>query len=646
MERFLAETPQEGIPSFRSDALLSALENASFQTSSNTHEPARSSSAISDKANSADSFLNDVNLNHETRIDTKPISLPFNTLPADLNDDSILLEPLAHVYKLERVESRIAENSLVGEIFECSEGSMEASLRLGKKSSLEPSISFPPEAWGELRSMDSHFVTLIDNARLIYHSRHNRSASFLDLLTSYASFEHEWNRKGEHGAPYIIGRIEDQNVSGRDLPIVSVLLDSRNLLVRVCQNISWLQENSLCDGFISLIYIDDTRTNVAKLVTVSYSQILKLTQWVDRILKATFWGILQGIEILGTTCMPSTFMFKEHLGEIYDFLSNNLEGIQDVLVGVISMISHVLNLTVLLYCGAHLEPVDELYLNRSIEKFEITGRDKKMVDRNVTISRHRLGCLDDFLKGHPVWIFSFDNEVRPSESSTLMASIRLHLSTSIIGFADLWGPVWEMKRQNGDGGNLHHYDAGSGSIINWSQSGNPSSRALETEISCHWSSNKSEVENAAPILLRERLLIGGESHISLSSRDRCNLKHYDIQRMLQVADCLKYTGTQKPQKTLDSETIQVGGSHFVQMGYGRTYKQRSGKPLKDRIVELWTHEPACRNPRTLQIWGGLEISICTINARRRKLVHILGSSTMLSFLQDQFFKWPDNCYKG
>ena len=141
---------------------------------------------------------------------------------------------------------------------------------------------------------------------------------------------------------------------------------------------------------------------------------------------------------------------------------------------------------------------------------------------------------------------------------------------------------------------------------------------------------------------RQRLLIGGGSHWSLSIRDRCEFKRYEVRRMLQVAGCLKHIGTQKPRKRLDTETVQLGVGHIATTSYGRTYKQRPGRSLKDRFVELWTHEPACRNPQTLEIWGGLEVSLCTINARGRKLVHILGSPTMISFLENHFFAWLDD----
>jgi hypothetical protein len=70
----------------------------------------------------------------------------------------------------------------------------------------------------------------------------------------------------------------------------------------------------------------------------------------------------------------------------------------------------------------------------------------------------------------------------------------------------------------------------------------------------------------------------------------------------------------------------------------RTYKRR-GKTWKEAWTEAWRNNPESRNIRILEFKFGVEVSACTYNARRRRLVSLLGSKTMMNHLRNGALTW-------
>ena len=75
--------------------------------------------------------------------------------------------------------------------------------------------------------------------------------------------------------------------------------------------------------------------------------------------------------------------------------------------------------------------------------------------------------------------------------------------------------------------------------------------------------------------------------------------------------------------------------------YQAQFKHRPGVTWKEYFVERWKMEPDRRNPRLLEYWFGVEVSLCTFNSRRQRLLHILGSKAMRNHLLNVFFTWTD-----
>ncbi|KAI9733450.1 MAG: hypothetical protein M1818_007198 [Claussenomyces sp. TS43310] len=74
---------------------------------------------------------------------------------------------------------------------------------------------------------------------------------------------------------------------------------------------------------------------------------------------------------------------------------------------------------------------------------------------------------------------------------------------------------------------------------------------------------------------------------------------------------------------------------FVNASGTVVYKRQNGHTTKDALVERWRHNQ--RNPMDLEAFSGVEVSLCTRNARR--LLHILKCQTMCNYLRGMSFQW-------
>lgn len=68
------------------------------------------------------------------------------------------------------------------------------------------------------------------------------------------------------------------------------------------------------------------------------------------------------------------------------------------------------------------------------------------------------------------------------------------------------------------------------------------------------------------------------------------------------------------------------------MGYQRSYKLRTTRTWKQALLESWENSPERRNPWVLQHHCGVEISMCTRNSRRIRLIEVLRTQTMRNFM--------------
>lgn len=318
-----------------------------------------------------------------------------------------------------------------------------------------------------------------------------------------------------------------------------------------------------------------------------------------------------------------------------------------------------LDLAVLSYVGAHVGKFDERYSTGNLTPGSIPSAQQEgltteqsaqrfmVLDCEIRLSRrHHLRCLDSFLGQQPVWIF----EDRVAET------LCLYLSADIQTFSDIWGPLWKVSSKL-EPHNTIQYNVGGGTIKRCPVEMDVMAPPLRPrEVFCHWesavistSTNPQLPDQANTINLHfeenDVLLIGGGSS-KLTSNPLCRSDARQIRQRLQNSKCLLHFGTSKSSKVPDAETVQVQlGGGGVHVGYQRSFKLRTARTWKQALLESWENSPERRNPWVLQHHCGAEVSMCTWNSRRIRLIEVLRTQTMRNFMK--LYTWKTkSCQKS
>ena len=140
----------------------------------------------------------------------------------------------------------------------------------------------------------------------------------------------------------------------------------------------------------------------------------------------------------------------------------------------------------------------------------------------------------------------------------------------------------------------------------------------------------------------ESLLIGAKSVPALQWREcRCSID--EIRRQLKQSGRLDRIIASKANRSIDSQQVAlVGGSHGLTVGKSITYKDKKEETLKQSFLDMWKHEPQSRDPRELENFWGVIVSLCTLNARRVRLVEMLGKASVIGLLHS--FEWSDRMW--
>ncbi|KAL8719523.1 MAG: hypothetical protein Q9181_008055, partial [Wetmoreana brouardii] len=87
----------------------------------------------------------------------------------------------------------------------------------------------------------------------------------------------------------------------------------------------------------------------------------------------------------------------------------------------------------------------------------------------------------------------------------------------------------------------------------------------------------------------------------------------------------------------------VAGSHGLTVGMNVIYKDKKETPLKHSLLDRWVYEPHTRNPRELENFWGIAVSLCTMNARRVRIIDLLGVESVTNLLKA--FAWSDQVWE-
>ena len=433
------------------------------------------------------------------------------------------------------------------------------------------------------------------------------------------------------------------------------LRESRNLMLGICSSVQILQSARYCEDRVSFLRRNSSRPNIAVLTSVNMATVFRLARHFEEALQRL-------TEMISTTT-------PEDRNEVERLATENLTldcvaflasvGLPPAGVARAELLwrssAHLMDLIVLSYAGAHIERVDERYLGRTSDAFLIPRsftkdhwRNDLVLDEHIiTMRRRRLRCLDGFLGRKEVWIFE--------PASAAEDDSPLYLSTDVDNLADIWGPLWSCK-DNSD--STYHHSIGNGFIVPWTQNKaadqvDPVSVCGKQEVFCHWVSslawNEDEVLDHQQGVPRSHfdsgdiLLIGASTVPSLHENEECVLSRSSLR---DIKDGFRQEdGLRRPQ-TLNSARVKDSSAYQFQrhiMGFASfsdtiTYKRRAGQTMKAALVERWRN--GSRSLVDLEGFYGVEVSLCTGNARRRRLRQLLSSPTMRNFLKTISFEWP------
>lgn len=464
-----------------------------------------------------------------------------------------------------------------------------------------------------------------------------------------------------------------------DSELLLDLLVCHNRAHRVGNNLTTLQENGYCAKHISLLVQDQQRPGVVRGIRIETQTILDLVGVFKEFM---------GKMLVDSTSGPSYNRFTaEKLDRLIQEIDDSLNLTQEC-IDILSTMSililpdmacrpsdgfvwqlttQVIELAILSYAGAHIQPFHTELVEKDSSSFHIPQRFKYHDDSlnglgglsgisnlgglGVEMRRRQLQCMDRFLGGKQPWVF------HPFEHGSPDYKIRLSLSSTIEALTDFWGPSWKIMR-NSLTNEIKQYDIGNGAIIPWkTQNGDNDTNLvpMNSEVFCHWipfkTWNEEQVDANQESLPRQHflssdvLLIGAPNNYGLLVNEKCVQspeRALRIKSRLSDQQALRSPNTSRARRYVDSHAIQIQGSAmgFISGAGQVTYKRRVGHTMKDALVERWRH--GLRNPLDLEAYSGVEVSLCSRNARRQRLLNILASDTMVNYLHAISFTWDNS----
>ncbi|EON65621.1 hypothetical protein W97_04860 [Coniosporium apollinis CBS 100218] len=535
----------------------------------------------------------------DSATDGTSTSVSMESLRSDIDPDERLVSPRQYFQELESLEATVAGKS---------------SLFLMRK---VYRTAYPEASGFKLKISYVHFGEM-DDAALLRKQE--------DTIVEFCAAFHKASNRASGRSP------RSAKMQQADLAYWAFhMLECRNLVHGVVLNIRRMRNAHYCNEAFNVLTVSRTRRGVATLVRFDVNNLERLhSAFMDALVALTSelerpqpkWTarleeLTQGIS---RTC--GQFMDRLDLAKSTDE------------VGEWRKTIFVLDLAVVSYCGAHIERFDLSHFGEDLDRAKIAAALTYITDgsEGIMLRRRTLRCLDAFLGGRRVWVL---------QSQALWEDdAELYLSTGIADFADIWGPVWGVKKKENSTGILR-YNAGPGSILPWPA--DATTPLAPGEEFCHWV-GLDDPQNRSDRSLHEnaKLLIGAPSSSTVTEQKTsqmkenlaCNNKPQKVMQQLRSANQLEELGTSPESVDLAEEIYGASvGAYGMSIGGEKVYKRRSGVYLKDAICEAWRNEGMNRNPAVLEEWLGVEVSFCSRNARRRRLKSILDSTTVRNWLE-------------
>lgn len=340
--------------------------------------------------------------------------------------------------------------------------------------------------------------------------------------------------------------------------------------------------------------------------------------------------------ILVESCPPSNIARAVHvsLGDIESFLSSCSQGSLGEASYLLSTIfghdlvnqrvsdyssqlktlARTLSIGLVSFSGSHVCPFDLNLWGHS--------QDRIPIGFGYSYRRRKLACLDEYLKG-PCWVLG------PTSDGLNEGSLKISLTVGDL--QELWGPV---QLVGGTPMSAPLLRTQRGYVVPLPP--NYQSEKSLHGIDCHWTETVPDyVEDQDHIWLDNFSLImigtDAKSQSVITVNARCKSKSPVVEE--RVSYHFEFLGTRKDYTTMEGYDVWArvgyGGSGI---GVNRMFRRRNQITLKDNIIwQCQQPDPVLEPFLKLQV--GLEISLCTGNARRVslweaiRLYHIEGQDT-------------------
>ncbi|KAE9365550.1 hypothetical protein N431DRAFT_101839 [Stipitochalara longipes BDJ] len=410
--------------------------------------------------------------------------------------------------------------------------------------------------------------------------------------------------------------------------LVIHLLRCRNILFATYKNCCKLHE----EGFgnrINFLRVRERRKGVAELDSYAHSSIKRIaTEFDHAILRFLYQtplskGIvddrlaidaLHSINETCNTCLKNLGLFQQEMVEQPYHLRWYC-------------VAQALDLATLSYVGAHNQNFGR-YLPHALSSFDIPGPFAGLPVQ-FTLRPRRLQCLDEFFNNGPLWVFH-------PRAMSKFHDVRMYLSANMEDFSQIWGPVWAMSNQSSFD-SIQRFDVGGGSISPWPLPRDFGDLELPGEVFCHWQPYKDVKRSSGfekGISIRDTLLIG--ARVQLEWNPGCETTVGAVESRLIDSHSLHDLRTTESSFYVDSTTTALALSTYgINIGIQKQFKRRDGVKLKSVLLDRWKHEQnGIRMIKDLEKGYGLEISFCSLNARRTTLFDLLSTRAMQVYINE------------
>jgi hypothetical protein len=424
--------------------------------------------------------------------------------------------------------------------------------------------------------------------------------------------------------------------------MMSSLAKSYLILCHVLDNIQLLTRRGFCGGSYTILKQRYTKDgDIAELIQVGGEMLQDfhgaMATTIARLGSLRMFRV--DIEALSPMiisaylqpgCVKMTKNLKAPLLE--DLGTNNTLLLCRVLVDL-------LDLGLVSYIGSHGTRFDLDYIEQDLSSTlsEVTANSRI----GFICSLRRLACLDEFVNNQKVWVFrplwAFQTQLEVSDKS-------LAVLTSIQAFADTWGPIWQVSADVAHPNHIQHINVSTGLICRVQTE---SKCPVKDAIPCHWVDGPGRIPlvSAVPdegslIDKTAMLLIGALGVPPLCSNTACPYTFNDLETDfgLETAPL----GTHESSWSLDARQIGISASQYVGISVSGTQKRLPCTTLKQSIWNKWKNQPKRANPFTLDSRLGVEISHCTGNARRIRLLDLFILKPIQDLLGSRFPNWTSS----